>query len=161
MVFSSQRFFQKTSEWIRFFLPNSTMNEFVRSFLEEFEDTKKFFRNQLTFKLYAKLSCSSEVTRVYLLNILKSLTLAFCHSKFRCKNTIFFAVVIQFSLRLEACQLALPWHVNIWQFQKNVACFFFVFNPPSQRSVSSRNQFFVLYLEWRNGIISFWSKGTI
>ena len=87
--------------------------------------------------------------------------MAFCHSKFRCKNTIFFAVVIQFSLRLEACQLALPWHVNIWQFQKNVACFFFVFNSPSQRSVSSRNQFFVLYLEWRNGIIFFWSKGTI
>ena len=27
------------------FLPNSTMNEFVRSFLEEFEDTKKCFQN--------------------------------------------------------------------------------------------------------------------
>ena len=28
-----------------FFLPNSTKNEFVRSFLEEFKDTKKSFWN--------------------------------------------------------------------------------------------------------------------
>ena len=32
-----------------FFSPNSTKNEFVHSFLEESEDTKKSFRNYLTF----------------------------------------------------------------------------------------------------------------
>ena len=33
-----------------FFLPNSNKNEFVCRFLEESEDTKKSFRNYLTFR---------------------------------------------------------------------------------------------------------------
>ena len=45
---SSLEFFQKTNEWIRFY-----KYVFVR-FLEEIEDSKKAFRNYLTFSKYKK-----------------------------------------------------------------------------------------------------------
>ena len=45
-------FFQKTNEQIRFFrLTVCTKNESVHLFLEESEDTKKSFRNYLTFSI--------------------------------------------------------------------------------------------------------------
>ena len=49
MFLSCRRFFIKTNEWIRVFLCLTVLkpNLFIR-FLEEFEDTKKSFRNWLT-----------------------------------------------------------------------------------------------------------------
>ena len=51
MIFSSRRFLQKTNERILLYYENSGWLVFVR-FLEEIEDTKKTFRNYLTFRWY-------------------------------------------------------------------------------------------------------------
>ena len=51
MIFSSERFLQKTDERILlYYYQTSGRLVFVR-FLEEIEDTKKTFRNYLTFSI--------------------------------------------------------------------------------------------------------------
>ena len=55
MIFSSERFLQKTDERILlYYYQTSGRLVFVR-FLEEIEDTKKTFRNDLTFSKILKV----------------------------------------------------------------------------------------------------------
>ena len=61
MIFSSRRFLQKANERILlYYYETSGRLVFVR-FLEEIEDTKKIFRNYLTFSSSIKASSSSIV----------------------------------------------------------------------------------------------------
>ena len=64
MIFSSQRFLQKTNKQILLY-DISGWHVFV-CFLEEIEDTNKKFRNQLTFNMYSiKEKLSENVQEFY------------------------------------------------------------------------------------------------